>query len=243
LPALEIRNLTAGYGNRTIIRDISLEVERGECVCILGINGAGKSTLLGCIGGRVQPSAGTLYIEGYDADKHAAEARRRLGFVVQPEQLPGLLSGRQCLEVYAFAKGLERIDAEVLTLIERFRLSVAMDSLVDTWSLGMRQKLAVLQALLGEPALIILDEAFNGLDPASADILRQELTRRLEAGRCAVLLATHGLDLVQRFGTRAVVMHEGRIKVQWRGSGFTALCQQGNSALAMATQNAIRDTP
>jgi len=103
--------------------------------------------------------------------------------------LPGLLTGRQCLEVYAAAKGLAAIDADVLELAEAFTFTGMLDRFVAAYSLGTKQKLAVLLALLGDPVLVVLDEAFNGLDPASALVLKRH--RRARVGRAMRCTARH----------------------------------------------------
>jgi len=236
--ALDIKNLSAGYGARPVITDISLRLQRGVWYCLLGPNGAGKSTLLRSVGGRVKALAGSICIDGADLHREPDLARRQLGFGISPEQLPGLLTGRQCLEIYAMAQKLNAIDPEVLALCREFRLESALDSFVDTWSLGMRQKLTVLLALLGDPALVVLDEAFNGLDPRSAAILRRELESRVEAGRCAVLLATHHLELVSQAATEAGLMLDGRLAQNWQGEALAALRARGTAALQASLEEA-----
>jgi ABC-2 type transport system ATP-binding protein len=139
---------------------------------------------------------------------------------------PGLLTGRQCMEIYAAARDLPAIDPQILDLAERFRLTPFLDQFVDTYSLGTRQKLSALLALLGSPALIVLDEAFNGLDPASSLVLKQHLQERIASGRCAVLLATHALDTVLNYSSRAALLLDGglartwnRVELDWMRTG------------------------
>ncbi|MGH8140260.1 MAG: ATP-binding cassette domain-containing protein [Steroidobacteraceae bacterium] len=125
-------------------------------------------------------------------------------------QLPGLLTGRQCLEIYAASKKLSTIDSDVMMLAESLSFTSMLDRFVDTYSTGARQKLAVLLALVEDPKLIALDETFNGLDPASALALRLYLRERVSSGRSSVLLATHALDLVERYATRAALLLAGK---------------------------------
>jgi ABC-2 type transport system ATP-binding protein len=119
------------------------------------------------------------------------------------------------MEIYAAARDLPAIDPEILDLAGRFRLSPFLDQFVDTYSLGTRQKLSALLALLGSPALIVLDEAFNGLDPASSLVLKQHLQERITSGRCAVLLATHALDTVLNYSSRAALLLDGGLARTW----------------------------
>ena len=209
---LDLENVHARYGEHEVLRGVSLQVARGQWFCLLGPNGVGKSTLLHCIAGRLQPSTGEVRIAGHSA---SAAARHRLGYACSPDQLPELLTGRQCLEVYAMAKQLSAVDDEVLALAEDLRFTPFMDGFVDSYSLGTRQKLCVLLALLGDPDLIVLDEAFNGLDPRSALKLKQHLRARLLTGRCGLLLATHSLDIVEHYADTAALMIDGVIAKRW----------------------------
>ena len=221
--ALQVSGLHAGYGKQIVLSGLDLEISRGEWLALLGPNASGKTTLLHCIAGMLVPSAGSISICGRSLRQDALGAKRQLGFGCAPERLPGLLTGRQCLEVYAAAKSLDAIDADVLDLADAFAFTVMLDRFVASYSLGTKQKLAVLLALLGEPALVVLDEAFNGLDPASALVLKRHLRARVSAGRCGVLLATHALDVVERYSDRAVLLLAGRIARQWSREQLEAL--------------------
>ena len=222
-PVLHVRSLHAGYGKLTVLAGVDLEISRGEWLALLGPNASGKTTLLHCIAGMLVPSAGSISICGQSLRQDALAAKGRLGFGCAPERLPGLLTGRQCLEVYAAAKSLAAIDPDVLELAEAFAFTGMLDRFVASYSLGTKQKLAVLLALLGEPALVVLDEAFNGLDPASALVLKRHLLTRASAGRCGVLLATHALDVVERYSDRAVLLLDGRIAREWSREQLAAL--------------------
>lgn len=224
---LEIRDVHARYGKQEVLKGVSLQIRAGQWFCLLGPNGVGKSTLLHCVAGRLLPSAGEIVVCGHGVSRQPLDAKRKLGYASAPEQLPGLLTGRQCLEVYAGAKGLERIDPDVISLSAELQLAGYLDRYVDTYSLGTRQKLCVLLALLGEPALIVLDEAFNGLDPASALSVKRHLQQRLAANRCGVLLATHSLDIVEHYADKAALLVEGRIVRAWNDSEISALREQG----------------
>jgi ABC-2 type transport system ATP-binding protein len=229
VPVLRISDLSAGYGARPVLRAVNIEVDLGQWYVLLGPNGSGKSTLLYCVAGLLQPRAGRIELGGVSLATDVRNAKRILGFACAPERLPGLLTGRQCLEVYAAAKGVRTIDAEVLELAERFDCTALLDQYVDTYSLGTRQKLAVLQALIGAPRLIVLDEAFNGLDPASAAGLKRHLRARVEAGHSAVLLATHALDVVERHADQVGLMISGRLVQAWSAAQLAALRAAGES--------------
>jgi ABC-2 type transport system ATP-binding protein len=213
-PVLQIRGLRAGYGLRTVIEDISLELNPGEWFVLLGPNGCGKSTLLDCVVNRLMPAAGEIVIADHSLHRNSYQAKLQLGYACAPDVLPPLLTARQCLEVHAGAKGAI-IAAELLALAEELRFTPYLESFVDTLSLGTRQKLSVLLALVGNPSLIVLDEAFNGLDPKSALLLKRHLRTRIERRGAALLLATHSLDIVEHYADRAAVLMDGRLKHVW----------------------------
>lgn len=232
--ALSVRGLHAGYEKLVVLDGVDLEVARGEWLALLGPNASGKTTLLHCIAGMLIPSAGSISVCGYSLRRQAMAAKRVLGFGCAPESLPDLLTGRQCLEIYAAAKDLAAIDDGVRALLEEFKFSPLLDRFVGSYSLGTKQKLAVLLALLGDPALVVLDEAFNGLDPASALILKRHLRSQVSAGRCGVLLATHALEVVERYSDRAALLLDGRIARQWNGEELAALRAAPGEGLEVA---------
>ena len=241
-PALGLTGIAAGYDRKTVIRRVDLTVARGEWFALLGPNGSGKTTLLHCAAGMHAPSAGEVIIAGHSLEQAPREAKRHLGFACAPDRLPTLLTGRQCLEVYAAAKDLDHIDADVLTLADEFRYTAMLDLFVESYSLGTKQKLAVLLALLGEPPLILLDEAFNGLDPASALVLKRHLRQRVSDGRCGVVLATHALDIVERYADRAALLLDGGLVHEWRHEEIAALAAASDGGFEAAIA-AISSTP
>jgi ABC-2 type transport system ATP-binding protein len=231
---LEVRGLRAGYGARLVIDQVSLSIAPGEWYVLMGPNGCGKSTLLDCVAGRLVPAEGDVLIEGVSLARDAAAAKRRLGYATAPENLPGLLTARQCLEIHAGAKGLRAIDASVLDLAEQLQFVPYLDSFVDTLSLGTRQKLAVLLALVGDPALVVLDEAFNGLDPASALLLKRHLRGLMVNPGVGVLLATHALDIVEHHASRAGLLIDGRIRQEWTRDDIQAALADGGVEAALS---------
>src|SRR5580704_10464181 len=222
-PVLTVRGVTAKYGTKRVLADIDLAVERGDWLCLIGPNGSGKTTLLRCLSGQVTPAAGAVHIGGHSILEAPQKAKRLLGYAHAPEQLPALLTGRECLEVYAAAWTLPEVGRDILELADKFRIVAHLDRLIDTYSLGMRQKLSALLALTGDPRLIVLDEVFNGLDPTSALILKGELQERVASRHSAVLLATHALDIVLRYATRVALLLEGELVRTWDGEQLEKL--------------------
>jgi ABC-type multidrug transport system ATPase subunit len=166
-------------------------------------------------------------------------AKRALGYGSAPEALPPLLTARQCLEVHAGAKGLAAVDAGVLTLAEELAFLPYLDAFVDTLSLGTRQKLAVLLALVGEPKLIVLDEAFNGLDPASSLVLKRHLRARLWQSGATLVLATHALDIVEHYADRAALLIDGRLLREWPSADLEHI-RAGGGGFEIAIAEAMR---
>lgn len=228
---LEVDDLGVGYGERLVVAGIHLRIRLGEWCSVLGPNGSGKTTLIRAVAAQLAPGRGRIEICGYSLAHDRGPALERIGVACPPETLPGLLTGRQCLQVYAAAKGLAAIDADVLSLADALRFTRYMDNYVDTYSLGTRQKLSVLLAMLGSPALVIIDEAFNGLDPASALVLKRHLHTMVRAGRCGVLLATHAVDVAQQYSDLAVLLLNGRILRSWDRAALQAMQSQGADSL------------
>jgi ABC-2 type transport system ATP-binding protein len=224
---MEIRGLRAGYGTRMVIEDVSLAIGPGEWFALMGPNGCGKTTLLDCVAGRLVPAAGDIRIAGYSLIGDSVNAKRQLGYGCAPESLPGLLTALQCLEVHAAAKGLLSVDVGLLELADELKFTPYFESFVDTLSLGTRQKLSVLLCLIGDPKLIVLDEAFNGLDPASALILKRHLRTRLENRGATLLLATHALDIVEHYADRAGLLIDGRLTREWQKEEINRLRANG----------------
>ena len=226
-PALSIEKLHAGYSASNVLTDVSLTIQRGEWYALLGPNGSGKTTLISCVASILTPRSGTITINGHLLSRAATEhvpqrlgkpkseqraAKQQLGFASAPDRLPKLLTGRQCLEIYAAAKGLSSIDDEILKLSDDLNYTQMLDIFVEASSLGTRQKLSILLALLGEPALVVLDEAFNGLDARSSAVVKDHLQARVSAKRCGILLATHATDIVAAYATHAGLLTEGRLE-------------------------------
>jgi ABC-2 type transport system ATP-binding protein len=220
---LEVRSARVAFGTQLVLDGIDLQLQRGEWLTLVGPNAAGKSTLLQSIAGHVPLVDGTVSICGHSLRADRPGALRKLGFACAPERLPRLLTGQQCLEVYAAAKELPGVDEDVLELAGMLRLTPFLQQPVSVYSLGTRQKLSILLAFLGRPALLVFDEVFNGLDPVSAFDLKNYIRRRVAAGECGVLLATHGLDVVEHHSDRAALLLNGQIVHTWDREELSAL--------------------
>lgn len=212
---LEVDGLVRRYGAFAAVAGVSLGVGAGEIVGFLGANGAGKTTTLRCVAGLLSPHAGRIVVAGADLAREPRVARARLGFVPDRPYLYDRLSAREFL---AFVAALYDLPADAAerraeSLLERLGLAADASRTLEGYSLGMRQKTAVIAALLHSPPLLLLDEPLNGLDPASARTLKDLLREHAAAGG-GVLVSTHLLDVAERLCDRVVILRTGRVVAQ-----------------------------
>ncbi|MGH8214481.1 MAG: ABC transporter ATP-binding protein [Rhodanobacteraceae bacterium] len=205
---------------------------------MIGPNGSGKTTLLHALAGVVPLSAGSVRIDGYDLAKAPRNAKAAFGLAVDPPRLPALLTGRECLALFAGARGLPAIPPATLALGETLSLTSVLDRRIDSYSLGMRQKLGILLGVLGEPPLLLLDEPFNGLDPRSALVFKQHLAALVGRGDTSVLLATHSLDIAERHATRVLLLMDGRVRHTWNAAELAAMREHPERSLEKAMAEA-----
>ncbi|WP_444678768.1 ABC transporter ATP-binding protein [Halomonas sp. E19] len=207
-PVIECHGLTKRHGELTRLDALDLTVQEGEVLALLGHNGAGKTTTMKLILGLISPSAGTLSVLGGAPDgPHAETLRRHLGYLPENVSFYEQLSGREVLAYFARLKRVDR--QQVDTLLERVGLGHAAKRRVKTYSKGMRQRLGLAQALLGEPRLLLLDEPTTGLDPAATRDF-YETVRELRERGCTVLLSSHVLPGVEPYIDRALILGAGR---------------------------------
>ena len=172
--ALELDHLHFGYGRRATVRGVSLRVAPGDCYGFLGHNGAGKTTVMRLCLGLLRPSSGQVRIFGVDAARQRRRANSLVGALIERPGFHGHLSARQNLAALAKLQGVPHklASVEVERVIETVGLSDAIDQRAGTFSMGMRQRLGIAQAILGRPRLLLLDEPTNGLDPEGMAELR-----------------------------------------------------------------------
>ena len=217
LAELEVRNLTKRYGKTVAVDDLSFAVDAGQVTGFLGPNGAGKTTTMRALLGLVTPSAGEALVEGRPPAE-MADPLRTIGAALEATAFHPGRSGRNHLRVLAAAAGIgeRRID-EVLEMVE---LTAPADRRVKGYSLGMRQRLALAAALLGEPRILILDEPANGLDPQGMRWLRDLLRAQAAAG-CTVLVSSHLLAEVAQTADELIVIRHGKLVAKASLEEFT----------------------
>ncbi|SES48779.1 ABC-2 type transport system ATP-binding protein [Streptomyces sp. yr375] len=208
---LQITDLSKKYanGDRYSVRDLSFRVEKGQVLGLLGPNGAGKTTTLRMLMGLIRPDAGEIHVFGH-AIRPGAPVLSRVGSFVEGAGFLPHLSGRENLELYWQATGRPAADAHLAEALEIAGLGDALARAVRTYSQGMRQRLAIAQAMLGLPDLLILDEPTNGLDPPQIREMREVMIRYAAAGR-TVIVSSHLLSEVEQTCTHLVVMDRGKL--------------------------------
>ena len=209
---LTIDDVSRRYGRRRALNRVSLTLRTGELVGLLGPNGAGKSTLLGVVATLIEPSEGSVRYGDQAASAGGAALRAQVGFLSHDLQLYPELTARENLEFSAGLYGLDDPSGRAAAALARAGLEHRADDLVEGFSRGMRQRLALERSLLHEPRLVLLDEPFTGLDETSSRALAARLRGLRDDGRI-VFLATHDLDVVDGLLDRAVMLSQGRMMV------------------------------
>jgi len=207
---LSVSRLQKSIGRKRILHDISFDVYAGEVFGFLGPNGAGKTTTIRMLVGLASVDAGDIRIGGVSLRDHFPDAIRQVGCIVENPELYTFMTGRENLEHFARMSGgisAERID-EVVRFVE---LAHAIDDKVKTYSLGMRQRLGIAQALLHQPRLLILDEPTNGLDPAGIRELRQFIRKLAEEEGIAVFISSHLLSEIEMMCDRVAIINKGKV--------------------------------
>src|SRR5437588_1791239 len=206
---IELANVHKRFGQRMAVDDLTLDVPAGEIYGLLGHNGAGKSTAIGMMLGQVWPTSGDVRICGHDVTAHRRQALQKVGAIFESPAFYDYLSGRRNLEIlssYTAPTPRQRIDE----VIEWVGLSGREQSKVRTYSHGMRARLALAQALLPQPELLILDEPSDGLDPEGIHEMRQTILRLHRELGLTILLSSHFLSEVEQLCTRIAVLNRGR---------------------------------
>jgi ABC-2 type transport system ATP-binding protein len=209
---VETEGLTKRFGERTVVRDVDLRVPRGSAFGYLGPNGAGKTTLIRMLLGLTPATAGEMKLLGLPVPQRRAEALARVGAIVEEPRFHGHLTGRENLRIVAAARGAEA-DARIDGSLEQVGLSARANDRVKTYSLGMKQRLGIARCLLADPAVLILDEPMNGLDPGGIQEFRGFVRSFVEGGR-TIVLSSHLLDEVEKTCDHVAIVDGGTIVAQ-----------------------------
>lgn len=207
---IQLKHLNKKFGQRLAVNDLTLQVPAGEIYGLLGHNGAGKSTAIGMMLGQVWPTSGEVSICGHDVTAHRRLALQKVGAIFESPAFYDYLSGRRNLDIlssYTTATPRKRIEE----VIEWVGLTGREHSKVRTYSHGMRARLALAQALLPQPELLILDEPSDGLDPEGIHEMRLTIQRLHRELGLTILLSSHFLNEVEQLCTRIAVLNQGRM--------------------------------
>ncbi|MDF2368944.1 ABC transporter ATP-binding protein [Sneathiella sp.] len=208
-PAIDLIDISQSYRDKIALQDISLALSNRQCLALVGHNGAGKTTLIKIILGLLKPNQGAVKVLHQDpASRHFNNLRCSIGFLPEQVLFQKTLTGRETLAFYARLKGLPTNNLD--DYFDRVDLRAAADRRVGTYSKGMRQRLGIAQALLGQPKLLVLDEPTTGLDPVARQNIYRIIDEEKKSG-AAVLISSHVLTEMDHRIDRVAILSEGRM--------------------------------
>ncbi|MFU2016555.1 ABC transporter ATP-binding protein [Peribacillus butanolivorans] len=207
---LKVQSLTKKIGKATIVDNVSFEIKSKEIFGLLGPNGAGKTTIIRMITGLINRTGGTVMINGYDLDKDFEGAMNQLGAIVENPEFYKYMTGRKNILHYARMSPNKISNERIEEVIKLVKLDHAIDKKVKTYSLGMRQRLGVAQAILHKPSLLIFDEPTNGLDPQGIREFRDYL-KVLASEGVGILISSHLLSEMQLMCDSFAVIEKGKL--------------------------------
>jgi ABC-2 type transport system ATP-binding protein len=210
--AIRVDGLVKSFGEVEVLRGIDLAVAQGTILALLGPNGAGKTTLVRILSTLLRPDDGTALVNGFDVVAQPLEVRESISLTGQFAAVDDVLTGRENLEMVADLRHLDHPGRVAEELLARFSLDDAGERRVATYSGGMRRRLDIAMSLIGNPAVIFLDEPTTGLDPHARLEVWQSV-RELARGGTTVLLTTQQLEEAEQLADRIAILHEGRILV------------------------------
>ena len=208
---LEIKGLKKSFKAKEVLKNLNLSINEGEIVCLLGNNGAGKTTLINCILRMLQADAGSIFLEGRDISMYKNEEyfSKVNALLESSVNVYDYLTGWQNIEYFSGLQNIDSGNEKIKTYISLFELEEAIYEAVGTYSRGMRQKLALLIALMSSPKLLLLDEPTLGLDIQSKLSVIQILNTIIKTEKIAVLLTSHQMDVVQKLQSRILILKDG----------------------------------
>lgn len=209
---LKLEHLTKIYGEKKAVDDLTLEIKPGEICAFIGHNGAGKTTTLKICCGILQADGGEVWVDGVSVRENPLEAKRKLAYLPDNPDLYEYMTGIQYLNFIADVFGVDaQTRAErIAAYSEKFALTADLAQPISAYSHGMKQKLAIISALLHDPKLILMDEPFVGLDPVAAHTLKQMMREFCAAGG-AIFFSTHVLEVAEKLCDRVAIIRQGKL--------------------------------
>ena len=212
LPAISVSHLTKAYGPTIALSDVSLTVETGEVRGLLGPNGSGKSSLMKIMMGLTKPSHGTIQVLGRDVRINPMEVKKTVGYVPESPRLYEFLTATEYLDFIADVRGLpyDQKRERISRFVDALDLEGKQGDMISSYSQGMKQKVAIIGALLHRPRVLLMDEPLNGLDPKSARLVK-ELIHGLAKEGVSVVFSTHILEIAEAICDKLTILQSGRI--------------------------------
>lgn len=220
--AVLLRKLSKTFGKSQVLKNIDLELAKGQFTVIFGPNGAGKTTLLKLIATLFEPSTGSVFIQGLDTAEVPEKARKEIGFISHEAYLYGELSAAENLRFFGKMYGLkkEEIEARIPFLLRQIGLEARAETKVCFFSRGMKQRLSIARALLHFPSVLLLDEPYTGLDPKAVSIF-EKLLKSPEFEKNTRIMVSHDLKRSYTLCDRALVLKAGRLELDALKTDFT----------------------
>ncbi len=207
---LDVLNLCKSYGNHLVLDDISFSIRENEIVGFIGPNGAGKSTLMKCLCGLIHMDSGNVTICGHDIQSQREKALSHQASLIESPGLFFNMTGYENLEIFASLKNVSK--DKLQQMADYTRIGDYLKKPVSSYSLGMKQRLALSIALLSSPQFLMLDEPMNGLDPSGVFELRKELRKMVDEQGMSLLISSHQLNEIEKIADRIIYIENGKIK-------------------------------
>ena len=207
---LDVLNLCKSYGNHLVLDDISFSIRENEIVGFIGPNGAGKSTLMKCLCGLIHMDSGNVTICGHDIQSQREKALSHQASLIESPGLFFNMTGYENLEIFASLKNVSK--DKLQQMADYTRIADYLKKPVSSYSLGMKQRLALSIALLSSPQFLMLDEPMNGLDPSGVFELRKELRKMVDEQGMSLLISSHQLNEIEKIADRIIYIENGKIK-------------------------------
>lgn len=207
---LELRNMTKLLGDKLVLRNITLTLEKGEILAVIGPNGAGKSTFFKCTVGLLQPTSGEIFLDGNPVKKNSGEVKQRIGFLGHESFLYNTLSPLENLKFYGKLYKVKDLDRKANDLLKEVGLYLFRDMPIRSFSRGMMQRLAIARVLLPDPEILMLDEPHTGLDQEAVALLNKIIKNKQESGT-SILIISHDFEQVHALADRVAVLRKGKI--------------------------------
>ena len=229
-PIIRLKNVVKNYGEKKVLKGITLDIYPGQVIGYIGPNGAGKSTTVKILCGLISDYEGDVFVEGIDLKQDPLSVKRKIGYVPELAELYDVLTPAEFLGFMADLYEIPKDVAEerIRKMLAAFGLDTNMNQRMDTFSKGMRQRVLIISGLLHNPDIIILDEPLSGLDANSVIIVKDLISKLAKDGK-TIFYCSHMMDVVEKVSDRIVLINDGVVLAD--GSFEELQSQQGNQSL------------